>query len=161
MDPNTGEDLLIKTMCQNKLSNILYPNDFPLHPTKDGIKWTGTDVDIINYEYGFSSEKIEQICEEYIMKKANEYVADCPILKYLGIRYILNKIYPLKYDYNMDFDAENGYYASIENALIKHLSSKDGLGDNLNGVEYDNYKYLAKQKAMELINLLYPNTFKL
>lgn len=161
MDPNTGEDLLIKAMCQNKLSNILYPNDFPLHPTKDGIKWTGTDVDIINYEYGFSSEKIEQICEEYIMKKANDYVADCPILKYLGIRYILNKIYPLKYDYNMDFDAEDGYYASIENALIKHLSSKDGLGDNLDGTEYDTYKALAKQKAMELINLLYPNTFKL
>ena len=61
----------------------------------------------------------------------------------------------------MDFDAEDGYYASIENALIKHFSSKDGLGDNLDGTEYDTYKALAKQKAMELINLLYPNTFKL
>ena len=95
------------------------------------------------------------------MVKAREYVEDCSILKYLGIRYVLNKIYPLKYEYNMDFDAEDGYYASIENALIKFLSSKDGLGDNLDSVQYDTYKILAKRKAKELINIIYPNTFKL
>ena len=51
--------------------------------------------------------------------------------------------------------------ASIENALIKFLSSKDGLGDNLDSVQYDTYKTLAKRKAKELINIIYPNTFKL
>jgi hypothetical protein len=61
----------------------------------------------------------------------------------------------------MNFDAENGYYASIENALIKYLPSKDGLDDNLNGEQYETYKALAKRKAKELINIIYPNTFKL
>ena len=148
-------------MCQNKLSNILYSIDFPLSPDKKGIKWTGTDVDIVNFDYGWNSGILEDACEKALMKKAREYVEDCSILKYLGIRYILNKIYPLKYDYNMDFDAEDGYYASIENALIKFLSSKDGLGDNLDSVQYDTYKVLAKRKAKELINIIYPNTFKL
>lgn len=161
MDTNTGNDSLVQAMCQNKLSNILYPNDFPLAPAKDGIRWTGSDTDIINYEYAFSSDMLEYVCEEYVMKKAKDYVTDCPILKYLGIRYILNKIYPLKYNYNMNFDTEDGYYASIENALIKYFSSKDGFDENLDGTQYDNYKHIAKKNAMEMINLLYPNTFKL
>ena len=76
---------------------------------------------------------------------------------------MLNKIYPLQYDYNMDFDAEDGYYASIENAFIRYLSTKDGIDENqsLNDEQYDFYKALAKQKAKELINIIYPNTFKL
>ena len=161
IDSETGEDKLVQAMCRNKLSNILYPIDFPLSPDKKGIKWTGTDVDIVNFDYGWNSEILEDACEKVLMIKAREYVEDCSILKYLGIRYILNKIYPLKYEYNMDFDAEDGYYASIENALIKFLSSKDGLGDNLDSVQYDTYKALAKRKAKELINIIYPNTFKL
>lgn len=161
LDSSTGEDKLIQAMCKNKLANILYPNDFPLAPSKEGIKWTGTDVDIVNYKYGWNSALLEEVCEEVLLIKAREYVEDCSILKYLGIRYILNKIYPLQYDYNMNFDAEDGYYASIENALIRYLSSKDGLDDNLSGDEYNTYKALAKRKAKELINIIYPNTFKL
>ena len=107
IDSETGEDKLVQAMCQNKLSNILYPIDFPLDPDKKGIKWTGTDVDIVNFDYGWNSEILEDACEKALMIKAREYVEDCSILKYLGIRYILNKIYPLKYVYNMDFDAEH------------------------------------------------------
>ena len=162
-DSSTGEDKLIQAMCRNKLSNILYPNDYPLDPFKGGIRWTGTDVDIVNYKYGWNSALLEEACEQVLMIKAKDYVENCSILKYLGIRYMLNKIYPLQYDYNMDFDAEDGYYASIENAFIRYLSTKDGIDENqsLNDEQYDFYKALAKQKAKELINIIYPNTFKL
>lgn len=48
-DSETGEDKMIRAMCDNKLANILYPMDFPLNPDKNGIRETGTDVDIVNY----------------------------------------------------------------------------------------------------------------
>lgn len=158
-DSATGTDYLVQAMCRNKLSNILYPNDFPLKPTKTGIKWTGCDVDIVNYDYGWNSDLLESACEDVLKLKAGEYVDNCSILKHLGLRYILNKIYPLKYDYNMNFDDENGYYASIENALIKHLASDDGIDETLNSEQYDYYKALAETKSKELINIIYPNTF--
>ena len=51
LDPDTMEDGLIKKMCDHKLSNILYPCDFPLEPDRDGIRYTGTNVDIVNIDY--------------------------------------------------------------------------------------------------------------
>jgi len=50
-DVETLEDSLIKRICDHKLSNILYPCDQPLEPDKDGIIYTGTDVDIVNFDY--------------------------------------------------------------------------------------------------------------
>jgi hypothetical protein len=29
------------------LANTLYPCDFPIEPDKNGIRWTGTNVDIV------------------------------------------------------------------------------------------------------------------
>ena len=48
-DEETKKDNLVISMCNNKLSNILYPEDFPLAPDKNGVRWTGSDVDICNY----------------------------------------------------------------------------------------------------------------
>ena len=47
-DSETGNDLLIKELCDNRASNILYPGDFPLHPDNDGIRWTGSDKNLIH-----------------------------------------------------------------------------------------------------------------
>lgn len=46
---DTGEDLMMENIYNNKLSNILYPSDFPLTPDENGIRETGTNVDIVNY----------------------------------------------------------------------------------------------------------------
>lgn len=51
MDPETGKDILVQSICDNHLSNILYPNDFPLERSKNGIMYTGTNCDIINFDY--------------------------------------------------------------------------------------------------------------
>lgn len=48
-NPQTGEQPLVRVMCDNRLSNILYPEDFPFVPDAKGIIRTGTDVDICNY----------------------------------------------------------------------------------------------------------------
>ena len=48
-DNETKMDNTVIEMCNNKLSNILYPEDFPLSPDKNGVMWTGSDVDICNY----------------------------------------------------------------------------------------------------------------
>lgn len=47
-DPETGESPIFKEICDHKNSNILYPVDFEkgIEPDKNGIIWTGTDVDI-------------------------------------------------------------------------------------------------------------------
>lgn len=47
-DDTKLDDFVIE-LCNNKLSNILYPEDFPLSPDKNGVMWTGSDVDICNY----------------------------------------------------------------------------------------------------------------
>lgn len=47
-DPEINENFIIKELCNDEKSNILYPDDFPLEPDRNGIRWTGTDVDIIN-----------------------------------------------------------------------------------------------------------------
>lgn len=51
IDPNTGFSNLVKEICDNKLSNILYPEDFPLKPDANGIRFTGTDYDICNNDF--------------------------------------------------------------------------------------------------------------
>lgn len=51
MDSETGKDTLVQRICDNRLSNILYPNDFPLEASKNGIMYTGTNCDIINFDY--------------------------------------------------------------------------------------------------------------
>lgn len=48
-DEEAKKDNLVISMCNDKLSNILYPEDFPLAPDKNGVRWTGSDVDICNY----------------------------------------------------------------------------------------------------------------
>ena len=48
-DETTKLDNIVVEMCNNKLSNILYPEDFPLSPDRNGVMWTGSDVDICNY----------------------------------------------------------------------------------------------------------------
>ena len=60
MDPETGEDTLIKAVCDHKLSNILYPNDFVLEPDRNGIFRTGTDVDIVNFDYETEQRLVEK-----------------------------------------------------------------------------------------------------
>lgn len=50
-DYETQEDKLIKKICNHKLSNILYPCDQPLEPDKNGIIYTGSDLDIVNFDY--------------------------------------------------------------------------------------------------------------
>lgn len=60
IDPETGEDTLIKAVCDHKLSNILYPNDFVLEPDKNGIFRTGTDVDIVNFDYETEQRLVEK-----------------------------------------------------------------------------------------------------
>lgn len=161
MDSETCQDTLVEAMCKNKLANILYPQDFPIEPSEEGIRWTGSNIDVINFAYGWNKALLESTCEKYLLSKAKEYVENNSILKYFGLRYILNKIYPKIYEFDMNLESENGYYASIENALIKSLSSADGHDDTLTGEEYDHYKALAKNKVKELINVLYPNTMKL
>ena len=51
MDSETGKDTLVEEICNNKLSNILYPYDHPLEASKNGIMYTGTNCDIINFDY--------------------------------------------------------------------------------------------------------------
>lgn len=48
--PDTTELDIIENMKSHKLANTLYPCDFPIEPDKNGIRWTGTNVDIVtNY----------------------------------------------------------------------------------------------------------------
>ena len=44
---NTNEDIF-ETLSNEKKSNILYPRDFPMEPDRNGIIWTGSDIDIVN-----------------------------------------------------------------------------------------------------------------
>ena len=60
LDPKTMEDGLIKKMCDHKLSNILYPCDFPLEPDLNGIRYTGTNVDIVNFDYETQKRKVAE-----------------------------------------------------------------------------------------------------
>ena len=39
-DKTNLDDFVIE-ICNNKLSNILYPEDFPLTPDRNGVRWTG------------------------------------------------------------------------------------------------------------------------
>ena len=59
LDPDTMEDGLIKKICDHKLSNILYPCDQPLEPDEDGIRYTGTNVDIVNCDYEREVREVE------------------------------------------------------------------------------------------------------
>jgi hypothetical protein len=47
-DPETGKDILVQELCNHRIANILYPNDFPLKPDNDGIRWTGSNENIIH-----------------------------------------------------------------------------------------------------------------
>jgi hypothetical protein len=49
-DKKNKVDRLVKALCQHPLSNILYPQDFPLAPDKNGFIWTGTDYSIVNLQ---------------------------------------------------------------------------------------------------------------
>ena len=44
---STNEDLF-EVLSNEKKSNILYPRDFPMEPDRNGIIWTGSDIDIVN-----------------------------------------------------------------------------------------------------------------
>lgn len=57
-DPETGEDFLIKDMCDNKMSNILYPDDYPLEPDSNGIRYTGTEYDICNNDFTDKTDEL-------------------------------------------------------------------------------------------------------
>ena len=39
---------IFETLSNEKKSNILYPRDFPMEPDRNGIIWTGSDIDIVN-----------------------------------------------------------------------------------------------------------------
>lgn len=60
MDSETGVDTLVKAMCDHKLSNILYPSEFVLEADKNGILYTGTDYDIVNFDYETEKQMVEK-----------------------------------------------------------------------------------------------------
>jgi hypothetical protein len=57
-NPETGEDYLMQDMCNHKMSNILYPNDFPLEPDSNGIRYTGTEYDICNNDFTDKTDEL-------------------------------------------------------------------------------------------------------
>lgn len=91
-DPETGVDYLLRDICNNKVSNLLYPDDFPLKPDDDGIKWTGTQVDIVNNnDYMYKaivkyklSQDSDEIMEEPIMLSSNRQLTDAIIAGYIA-----------------------------------------------------------------------------
>lgn len=70
----TRQDDFVIEICNNKLSNILYPEDFPLSPDNNGVMWTGSDVDICNYNTSDSENPLLQeaiLAEQEIRKRNN------------------------------------------------------------------------------------------
>lgn len=72
----TKLDDTVISICNNKLSNILYPEDFPLAPDSNGVMWTGSDVDICNYTMSESENSDLQaaILAEREMRARNNHI---------------------------------------------------------------------------------------
>lgn len=48
-DEENKQDDLVKELCDHEGSRVLYPDDYPLDPDRNGIRWTGSNTDIVAY----------------------------------------------------------------------------------------------------------------